>query len=110
MIDTRILGRCRTKLIEVASAERTIGYGELAEFLGVVNQSVGRYLNPIYEEEIALGHPDLTVVVVYSGTGMGRYNSRGGPAQSFKVDPNKAEHVRAYNQELARVYQHWSKK
>jgi hypothetical protein len=61
-----------------ARARDTITYSALASFLGVANQSVGRYLNAIYEEEIALGHPDLTVVVVYSETGMGRYNSRGG--------------------------------
>jgi DNA-binding XRE family transcriptional regulator len=78
MIDKQITDRCKAKLIAVARANGTITYSELANLLGVANQSIGRYLNAIYEEEIALGHPDLTVVVVYAKTGMGRFNS-GGP-------------------------------
>jgi hypothetical protein len=109
MIDKRITKKCKARLIAVARASKpkTITYGALAKLLGVANQSVGRYLNPIYEEEIALGHPDLTVVVVYSKTGMGRFNSRGGPAQSIRVDPKNPSHRNAYDAELARVYAHW---
>jgi hypothetical protein len=91
----------------VARASGKITYGALAQHLGVANQSVGRYLNAVYENEIALGHPDLTVVVVYSKTGMGRYNSKGGPAQSIRVNPSKRSDVQAYKAELARVYAHW---
>jgi hypothetical protein len=75
----------------------------------VANQSVGLYLNPIYREEMAARRPDLTVVVVYADTGMGRYNSRGGPAQSVRVDPKKDADVRAYKDELTAVYKQWSK-
>jgi hypothetical protein len=107
MIDKRITDRCRARLIAVARSHKTITYSELATLLGVANQSVGRYLNAIYEEEIALGHPDLNVVVVYSKTGMGRFNSRGGPAQSIRVDPNRQSDVQAYKAELTRVYGHW---
>jgi hypothetical protein len=107
MIDKQITDRCKAKLIAVARANGTITYSALASQLGVANQSIGRYLNAIYEERIAHGHPDLTVVVVYSKTGMGRFNSRGGPAQSIRVDPKNPSDVQAYKAELARVYGHW---
>jgi hypothetical protein len=107
MIDKQITDKCKAKLIAVARANGTIAYSDLANQIGVANQSIGRYLNAIYEEEIALGHPDLTVVVVYSKTGMGRYNSRGGPAQSIRVDPDNQSDVQAYKAELERVYRHW---
>jgi hypothetical protein len=68
MIDQRITERCKARLIATARALDKITYSALASHLGVANQSVGRYLNAIYEEEIALGHPDLTVVVVYEET------------------------------------------
>jgi hypothetical protein len=107
MIDKQITDRCKAKLIAVARAKGKITYSVLANLLGVANQSIGRYLNAIYEEEIALGHPDLTVVVVYAKTGMGRFNSREGPAQSIRVDPDNPRDVQSYKAELARVYNHW---
>jgi hypothetical protein len=107
MINKRITKKCKARLIAVARASKTINYGALAKPLGVANQSVGHYLNAIYDEENALGHPDLTVVAVYAKTGMGRFNSRGGPAQSIRVDPKKPSDRKAYDAELARVYAHW---
>jgi hypothetical protein len=107
MIDKQITDRCKARLIAVARASDKITYSALANQLGVANQSIGRYLNAIYEEEIAIGHPDLTVVVVYSKTGMGRFNSRGGPAQCIRVDPKNPSDVQAYVAELHRVYAHW---
>jgi hypothetical protein len=59
MIDQRITDRCKARLIASARARDTITYSALANLLGVANQSVGRYLNAIYAEEIALGHPAL---------------------------------------------------
>jgi hypothetical protein len=107
-MDQDRIEQCRTKLIEVARARSTITYGDLATHLRVANQSVGKYLNPIYENEIAQRRPDLTVVAVYPKTGMGRYNSRGAAAQSVVVDPKNPNHVRAYQEELNRVYECWS--
>jgi hypothetical protein len=109
MIDQKLVDSCRATLIEVARSKRTIPYSELAKVLGVANQSVGQYLNKIYKQEMAACRPDLTVVTVYAETGMGRYNSRGGPAQSVRVDPNNNEDVKAYKEELSRVYEQWSK-
>lgn len=108
-MNTELMQKCRGKLIEVARANGTISYELLAKFLGVANQSVGVYLNPIYESEIAEGRPDLTVVVIYPKTGMGRFNSRGKEAQSVVVDPKNSDDVRAYKEELALVYKEWSR-
>jgi hypothetical protein len=107
MIDKRITKKCKARLIAAARASKPISYAALAKSLHVANQSVGRYLNAIYEEETALGHPDLTVVAVYTKTGIGRFNSRGRPAQSIRVDPKKPSDRKTYDAELARVYAHW---
>ena len=107
-MDKQRMERCRAKLIEIAHARGKITYGELAKFLGVANQSVGIYLNPIYDYEIAKGRPDLTVVVIYPKTGMGRFYSRGRVAQSVVVDPKNPNDVRTYEEELNRVYEQWS--
>jgi hypothetical protein len=101
---------CRNILVEVAKARRKITYGDLAKLLGVRNQSLGRYLDPIYYEEIRAGRPDLTLVVVYADTGFGRFNSRGEAARSVKVDPHNPDHVKGYKRELARVYKQWAGK
>src|SRR3954463_2256115 len=98
MIDRLRVKQCRDKLITTARARSKIRYGDLAKDLRVANQSVGLYLNVIYKEEIAQGRPDLTVVAVYPKTGMGRFNSRGGPGQSVVVDPANPEDVRAYTE------------
>ncbi len=109
MIDSRITDRCRKILIDTARARTTITYGQLAPQLGVANQSLGQYLDAIYAEEMRAGRPDLGVVVVYADTGFGRFNSRGGPVRSVRVDPNDPESVRAYREELAKVYAQWSR-
>jgi hypothetical protein len=107
MLDAGIVLRCRVKLIDVARKHAKITYGEMAKHLGVVNQSVGRYLDAIYRDEtIAAGRPDLTLVVVYSETGYGRYNSRGSQPRSIKVDPKNPADVQVYDAELRKVYAH----
>jgi len=112
MIDHTLTDRCRTKLIEVAGAKTRITYSDLASHLGIPARGpggVGPHLDAIYSDEIALGHPDLTVVVVYKATGYGKFNSAGGPLHSVKVEPNNPEHVKAYEAELAKVYRHWAR-
>src|SRR5437899_486697 len=105
--DKRI--KCKMKLIEVAKARRRIPYGALAAHVGgVLPIALGQYLNPIYEEEMALGRPDLTLVVVKSGSRYGNYNSRGGPAQSKKFDPNDPADRKAYDEDLGMVYDYWA--
>ena len=101
--------RCRDKLLEVAKRRETISYAELAAHLGIANQGPWDLLDDLYREEIDAGRPDLTLVVVYSDTGLGRYHSKGGPARSVKVDPVNSDHVRAYQEGLNRIYEHWAR-
>jgi hypothetical protein len=108
MIDQTILARCRHKLEETAHKGRTITYGDLAAPLGVnARNGLTKYLNRIYDQERALGHPDLTSVAVNKRTGLGRFNSNPGPAQSSPVDPKNQQQVAAYKAELARAHSHW---
>jgi hypothetical protein len=108
-MNRQLCARCRDKLIEVAKQGRTITYGELAAHLAIANQGSGRMLDAIYQKETAAGHPDLTLVAVYSQTGLGRYNSEGKRARSVKVDPRNPDQVKAYREALARVYEYWSR-
>jgi hypothetical protein len=104
-----VKSRCRNKLIEVAERRGTITYGELATHLGIANQGPWDVLDELYKEETDARRPDLTLVVVYSDTGFGRYNSEGASTRSVKVDPKNPDQVRAYREALARVYEHWAR-
>ncbi|MGD9768003.1 MAG: hypothetical protein AB7U62_10180 [Pseudolabrys sp.] len=106
MINQKIVDQCRQSLIDAARRKQKITYGDLATTIGVANQSVGAYLNQIYTEEIEKGHPDLTLVAVYSGIGYGKYNSAGKRPQSVKFDSTNADDVQEYEKELSRVYAH----
>jgi hypothetical protein len=107
MVNSAITSKCRSRIKVVASRGETIPYSHLAKHLGVANQSVGHYLDEIYKQECEAQRPDLTVVVVYAGTKMGRYNSQGKPAKSKKVDPCNPADVKAYQAELKAVHDHW---
>ncbi len=124
MLNRGIIDRCRAELMRTARAgaaafaegaspsevhrRGTITYARLAALLGVANQSVGLYLDVIYEEEIGHGRPDLTTVVVYEKTGLGRYNSRGAAVRSKVVVPGNLSDERAYRDELNKVYGQWA--
>lgn len=102
--------KCKNKLIEVARARDLITYGDLAAHVGVANQGIGTYLKSIYNEETRrLEHPDLTLVAVSAKTRFGRFNSKGRPAQSVTVDPDNPHDVRKYEEQLAKVCEHWSR-
>lgn len=107
-MNPELIARCRDKLIEVSRQQGTIDYGELAAHLGVANQSVGRYLNGVYKDLVVdQGLPDLTLLVVYSGTNYGKYNSRGLVAQSVKFDPDDPKQRALYDNDRELVYQRW---
>jgi hypothetical protein len=106
-MDTIYLDKCRSKLREVARAGDRISYSSLAAHLGIESRGTGPYLIAIYEEEMKAGRPDITLVVVYAQTGFGRYNSHGGPATGTEVDPDNPADVRAYREQLAKVYEYW---
>src|SRR5690242_1894567 len=105
-MNPQLITRCRNRLIEVSRRRGTITYGQLAAHLGIANQSVGPYLNAVYDDlVINSGLPDLTLLAVYSGTKYGRYNSRGLPARSVVFDPHDPAHRRIYDSDRELVYQ-----
>ncbi len=108
-MDPELVDACRDRLIKVSRERGTITYGELAAHLRVANQSVGHYLNSVYNDLVVnSGLPDLTLLAVYSGTGYGRYNSQGRPAQSVEFDPNDQAQRARYDNDRDLVYQHWA--
>jgi hypothetical protein len=108
-VDSELVARCRDRLIQVARQRGTITYGALAAHLGVIPQAVGKYLNAVYNDLVVeQGLPDLTLLAVYSGTEYGRYNSRGGAAQSVTFNPDNPSQRALYDADRERVYQHWA--
>jgi hypothetical protein len=108
-MNPELIARCRDKLIEVSRRRLTITYGELAAYLGVANQSVGAYLNAVYNDlVIGQGLPDVTLLAVYSSTQYGRYNSRGSTAQSVEFNPADPSQRTLYDNDRESVYQHWA--
>ena len=107
-MDPSRLVLCRAALEEAAKSRTHVAYSSLAKIVGVANQGLRPYLQAIYESEMAARHPDLTLVAVYANTRYGRYNSRGGDAQSIRVDPQNAADVAAYEADLEQVYEFWS--
>ena len=109
-VSETIVIRCRSKLVELARKGERITYGELAQHIGVFNQSIGRYLDVIYEKEMESGRPDLTVIPHYSQSWLGKFNSRGRHERTIAVNPDNPAHVRDYKEELCGVYRYWGGK
>jgi len=106
-LDKEIVSRCCDKLKFLAMKGERITYGELALYLGVTNQSVGEYLNEVYEAEIRLGDHDLTLLAHYSNSWFGKCNSHGLVPQSIGVDPDNLAEVKAYKNDLKDLFSHW---
>jgi hypothetical protein len=100
--------KCRLKLIELAQIGRRMTYQDMRTRLGLTPRApLGNYLNRIYDCEVrCFGRPDITLIL-HDGSRLGRFNSRGRPAQSDPVVRNDPTHVKAYKRELRRVYACW---
>lgn len=98
---------CRRKLIEVAKARGKIAYSDLARHLGVANQWKGweALLGEIYDQEIREGRPDITLVVVYKATGLGRLGTPGNHRE-IETPEDKDE----FAKRLAEVHDCWAKR
>jgi hypothetical protein len=118
VLNPSLVDNCFNKLLEVAKSHAptnlrpVITYGEMAKYLGVTNQSVGKYLDAIYIREVQnrSNIPDLTTLVVYKDTNYGRYNSRGASVRSEKVNPDCDKHRNLYDEEIKRVCEYWGSK
>jgi hypothetical protein len=83
-VSNQTIVRCRKKLEQLAKAGKRMTYGVLMQHLHIGRNSIKDCLNPTYRDEMNAGRPDLTLIVHYAHSQLGRYNSRGGPAQSKK--------------------------
>jgi hypothetical protein len=70
-----LITRWGDRLIEVAKRHETITFGDLAKHLGIASQGPWTMLDEIYDDEIAAGRPDLTLLVVRAATGYPPYVS-----------------------------------
>ena len=112
MVSQEGIATCRLELEELAKAGERLAYGGLMDCLGVERskdgaRSLKEYLDPIYEEEMEAGRPDITLILHKAGSLFGQYHSGGARARSVKVDPNNQEQIENYKAELRKVYQEW---
>jgi len=111
-VSGQTIARCRKILEDLAKSGDRITYGKLMSDLRIGRQSLADCLNPIYDSELNAkpSRPDLTLILHYSGSRFGRYNSRGGRAQSIEFNPNDKAQIQAYKDDLSNVYKHWGGK
>ena len=64
-------------------------------------------LDPIDEELMALGKPDLTAIVISKETNYPPFFSQGGKARSVRFNPDK--HLALWQREVALVFSTWKK-
>lgn len=104
-MDDERFEKCYQTLIEVARGRGIIPYSDLAKILGVPNQWSGweQLLGRIYDAERKENRPDLTLVVVYKDTMMGRIGTPGNHRKAEAVAKEE------YNALLEEVHNCWAK-
>jgi hypothetical protein len=107
--DTDLVSRVRA-ILEVSATERkTITFGEIERRVGEKIAAWNKVLDPIYDDCMAQGRPDLTAIVIYKETGYPPFFSDGGEARSKRFNPNSLRQVDRWQQEVSRVFE-WCKK
>ena len=101
---TDLVSRVRDVLEDSAKAGKTITFGEIERQVGVKIAPWNKVLDPIYDDCMAQGHPDLTVIVIYKDTGYPPFFSDGGGARSKRFNPNNLRQVERWQKEVARVF------
>jgi hypothetical protein len=107
--DTDLVPRVRVILEESATECKTITFGEIERRVGEKIAAWNKVLDPIYDECMAQGHPDLTAIVIYKETGYSPFFSDGGDARSKRFNPSNLRQVERWQQEVSRVFE-WCKK
>ena len=103
--DTDLMSRVRNVVIDSARAGKTITFSEIEKRVGEKIAAWKKVLDPIYEDCIAKGHPDLTAIVIYNATGYPPFFSDGGDARSKRFNPNNLRQVERWQKEVARVFE-----
>jgi hypothetical protein len=83
---TDLVSRVRDVLEDSARVGKTITFGEIERQVGVKIAPWNKVLDPIYDDCMAQGHPDLTVIVIYKDTGyLPFFSDGGGHGQSVSI-------------------------
>jgi hypothetical protein len=107
--DIDLVPRVRAILEDSATQRKTITFGEIERRVGEKIAAWNKVLDPIYDDCMAQGHPDLTAIVIYKETGYPPFFSDGGGARSKRFNPNNLRQVERWQQEVSRVFE-WCKK
>jgi hypothetical protein len=101
---TDLIPKVRDVLVEAARAGKTISFGEIERRLGERIGAWNKILDPIYQDCMANGYPDLTAIVIYKETRYPPFFSDGGEARSKRFNPNNLRQVERWQKEVARVF------
>ena len=85
--DIDLVPRVRAILEDSATQRKTITFGEIERRVGEKIAAWNKVLDPIYDDSMAQGHPDLTAIVIYKETGYPPFFSDGGDARSKRFNP-----------------------
>jgi len=104
MTDKGRVDACREILIDHAKRGQTITYGELAHKLGMAAQGPWKdMLDEIFRGELAVGHPDVTLVAIKKSTGFSSIHKIG-----KLLDPNDPSEVNDYLMARKEVFDFWA--
>ena len=96
------------KRIEIGLVNGGFARTTLITARGVVSTVACSASASLYEDCVALGHPDLTAIVIYKATGYPPFFNEG-EARSKHFNPNNLKQVERWQNEVARVFE-WCKK
>jgi hypothetical protein len=99
-----LIARVRTVLEDSARAGRTISFAEIEKRLEERIGAWSKVLDPIYEDCINKGHPDLTCIIIYKETGYPPFFNEGAEARSKRFNTNNLRQVDRWQKEVARVF------
>jgi len=100
--DTELISKVRGVLMDAASAGKTITFSEVEKKVGEQIGAWRKVLDPIYEDCVARGRPDLTAIVIYNATGYPPFLNDGGDARSKRFDPNNMRKVERWQKSVSR--------
>jgi hypothetical protein len=100
-----LISKVRDVLMDSARAGKTITFTEIEKRVGEKIGAWRKVLDPIYEDCIAKGHPDLTAIVIYKEIGYPPFFSDGGESRSKRFNPNNLRQVERWQKEVSRVFE-----
>jgi hypothetical protein len=109
-IRTDLIARVRDVLEARAAEGRLVSYIEIEREIGqtISSSQWHTILDPIYDECMAIGDPDLSAIVVYDDTRYPLFFSQGKKVRSVRFNPDR--HLEQWQGEVARVFATWKER